>query len=160
MLLVDEVQSPLGTIHLAVRGDALCALTFEKPLQGERRRTPASDAVRAYFEGDLRALETLRVDPAGTPFQRSVWSLLREIPLGETRSYGQLAARLGSHPRAVGSANGANPIALVIPCHRVIAKDGTLCGYAYGVDRKRWLLQHELTFSLAKPARQAAAPAR
>src|SRR5438105_8318111 len=152
MLLVDEVQSPLGTIHLAVRGGALCALRFEKPLEGERRRTPVSDAVRAYFEGDLNALDRIEVDPAGTPFQRAVWSLLRDIPLGETRSYGQLAKQLHSSPRAVGSANGANPIALVIPCHRVIAAAGSLCGYAYGLERKRWLLQHEATSSVSQPA--------
>ena len=97
------------------------------------------------------------VDPAGTPFQKAVWSLLREIPLGETRTYGQLAARLRSSPRAVGSANGANPIALVIPCHRVIAADGSLCGYAYGLERKQWLLHHEATSSLAQVA---AAPSR
>ncbi|MFN2546425.1 MAG: methylated-DNA--[protein]-cysteine S-methyltransferase [Myxococcales bacterium] len=145
MLLIDEIESAIGTVHLAVRGNALRELAFERPLEGTRRKTPVSDAVRAYFSGDLHALERIEVDPEGTPFQKNVWSLLREIPVGETRTYGQLAKRLGSSARAVGSANRTNPIALVIPCHRVIAADGTLCGYASGLHRKRWLLQHELT---------------
>ena len=99
--------------------------------------------MRAYFAGDLRALDGVQVDPEGTPFQRRVWSALRDIPPGETRSYGELARLLGTHPRAVGSANGANPVCLAIPCHRVIAADGKLCGYAWGEERKRWLLTHE-----------------
>ena len=144
MLTIDSVPTPLGEVHLAARGDALCALSFA-PLELSGRRGPlaASARVRAYFDGDLHALDGVAVDPGGTPFQRRVWSLLREIPLGETRTYGQLAALLGSGPRAVGSANAANPVALVIPCHRVIAANGTLCGYAWGEDRKRWLLAHE-----------------
>ncbi len=125
MLRIDSLDTPLGTIHLAARGDALVALNFGAPLEGERARTEAAERLRAYFEGDVRALDELRVDPAGTPFQKRVWALLREIPAGETRSYSELAGLLGSHPRALGAANGANPVALVIPCHRVIAKAGS-----------------------------------
>ncbi len=145
MLLIDRIPTPLGDVHLASRDGVLCALSFAPLELGPARpgRVAASDRVRAFFAGDLRALEGIPVDPAGTPFQRAVWALLREIPPGETRSYKQLAARLGSSPRAVGGANGANPIALVIPCHRVVAADGSLCGYAFGEDRKRWLLRHE-----------------
>ena len=143
MIYVDSIETPIGPVHLAVSNGALKALTFGKPLQGEPRRTPVSAAVRAYFDGDIHALDRIEVDPDGTPFQKSVWSLLRKIPVGETRTYGQLATRLGSSARAVGSANRTNPIALVIPCHRVIAADGTLCGYASGLHRKRWLLDHE-----------------
>jgi O-6-methylguanine DNA methyltransferase len=143
MLRIDSLDTPLGTIHLAARGDALVALNFGVPLEGERAPSEAAERLRAYFEGDVRALDELRVDPAGTSFQKRVWSLLREIPAGETRSYSELAGLLGSHPRAVGAANGANPVALVIPCHRVIAKDGSLCGYAFGEERKRWLIEHE-----------------
>lgn len=143
MMRVDSVETPLGVIHLAARGDTLVELTFDEPIAGERGRTEAAERLRAYFDGQVRALDDLRVDPEGTPFQKRVWALLREIPAGETRSYGQLAELLGSHPRAVGAANGANPIALAIPCHRVIAKDGSLCGYAFGEERKRWLIAHE-----------------
>jgi methylated-DNA-[protein]-cysteine S-methyltransferase len=99
--------------------------------------------VRQYFAGNLRAFDTLVLASIGTEFQRKVWQLLREIPPGETRTYGQLAASIGSHPRAVGSANGSNPIGIVVPCHRVIAKDGGMCGYAWGTERKEWLLRHE-----------------
>lgn len=163
MLRLDQVSTPLGTVHLAASGDALCALSFA-PLDlrarfGDAlaRRDPISAAasVRAYFEGDLHALEGLALDPGGTPFQRSVWALLRKIPAGETRTYGQLARELHSSPRAVGSANGRNPVCLAIPCHRVIAKGGALCGYAWGEDRKRWLLDHELR--AAAPASRVAA---
>jgi len=143
MLRIDTVETPIGPVHLALEGDALRALRFDKPFEGASERTAVSERVRAYFAGDLRALEEIPVDPEGTPFQRRVWAALREIPPGETRSYGELARLLGTHPRAVGSANGANPVCLAIPCHRVIASDGKLCGYAWGEERKRWLLAHE-----------------
>ncbi|HYS07474.1 MAG TPA: methylated-DNA--[protein]-cysteine S-methyltransferase [Myxococcales bacterium] len=143
MLRIDTVETPIGPVHLALEGDALCALRFDAPFEGVPERTPVSDRVRAYFAGDVRALDEIAVEPAGTPFQRRVWKALREIPPGETRTYGDLARQLGTHPRAVGSANGANPVCLAIPCHRVIGADGKLCGYAWGEDRKRWLLDHE-----------------
>ena len=145
MLLIDTVSTPIGDVHLAARGGALCALSFA-PLELPRAhggRVAAAERVRAFFEGDLRAFDGLPVEPEGTPFQRAVWALLREIPPGQTRTYGELAARLGSAARAVGAANAANPIALAIPCHRVVAKGGALCGYAWGEGRKLWLLQHE-----------------
>ena len=102
-------------------------------------------ALDAYFDGDLAALDDVRVATAGTPFQRAVWHALRSIPPGTTRSYGQLASQLGraSACRAVGAANGANPVAIVVPCHRVIGADGSLTGYGGGLPRKRWLLDHE-----------------
>lgn len=102
-------------------------------------------ALQAYFAGDLAAIDRLEVAPAGTPFQRGVWAALREIPCGTTQSYGALARRLGrpDASRAVGFANGANPVAVVIPCHRVIGANGSLTGYGGGLDRKRWLLDHE-----------------
>ena len=151
MLRVDQIESPLGTVHLAALGDALCAVSFE-PLDlrarfgaavPERAALSAAARVRAYFEGDLHALDGLEVDPGGTPFQQRVWALVRAIPAGETRTYGQLAEALGSAPRAVGNANARNPVGLAIPCHRVIATGGALTGYAWGVERKRWLLDHE-----------------
>ena len=102
-------------------------------------------AITAYFDGDLHAIDSLPTATEGTAFQHRVWRALREIPTGRTVSYGDLAKRIG-HPaavRAVGLANGANPIGIVVPCHRVIGADGSLTGYGGGVERKRWLLNHE-----------------
>jgi methylated-DNA-[protein]-cysteine S-methyltransferase len=98
-----------------------------------------------YFAGELTALDAIGVDPGGTPFQNRVWLKLREIPVGRTWSYADLARAVGRPRavRAVGAANGANPIALVLPCHRVIGSDGSLTGYGGGLARKRWLLAHE-----------------
>ena len=101
--------------------------------------------LRAYFAGELREFE-MTVEPEGTPFRRRVWDALARIPYGETWSYGELARAAGLGPgasRAVGSANGANPVAIVLPCHRVIGADGRLVGYGGGLDRKAWLLAHE-----------------
>jgi methylated-DNA-[protein]-cysteine S-methyltransferase len=104
-----------------------------------------SAKVQAYFQGELGVLDSLSVTMGGTEFQRQVWRALREIPYGTRISYGELARRVGrpSAVRAVGAANGANPIGVIVPCHRVIGADGTLTGYAGGLERKRWLLQHE-----------------
>ncbi len=147
---IDRVETPIGTLHFAARGEALSAAAFV-PLArfGAAGRSPltAADRLRAYFEGDLGAIDDLAVDPGGTDFQRAVWALLRKIPAGETRSYGELAAQLGSGARAVGTANARNPVGVVIPCHRVIAAGGALSGYAWGPDRKQWLLDHERKFA-------------
>lgn len=109
--------------------------------------TEISSALNQFFEGDLRALLNVEVRPIGSAFQLRVWDALRHIPAGQTTSYGELATSLGyEDPRMakiVGAANAANPIAIVIPCHRVIAKNGDLKGYAWGVERKKWLLDHE-----------------
>lgn len=106
---------------------------------------PVREALQAYFAGATQALDVLKVQTGGTAFQELVWSALRRTPSGTTLSYGQLAAVIGrpSAVRAVGLANGANPIALIVPCHRIIGTNGTLTGYAGGLDRKRWLLEHE-----------------
>lgn len=106
---------------------------------------PVTAALDAYFAGDLTAFDTLPVATAGTEFQKSVWAALRRIPAGKTQGYGALAAQLGKPgaARAVGLANGMNPIGIVVPCHRVIGASGALTGYAGGVERKRWLLAHE-----------------
>lgn len=99
----------------------------------------------AYFAGDLGALDSVKVATGGTDFQREVWAALRNIPAGATASYGELAAVVGrpKASRAIGMANGSNPIGIVVPCHRVIGANGTLTGYAGGIERKRWLLRHE-----------------
>ncbi|ECE1937279.1 methylated-DNA--[protein]-cysteine S-methyltransferase [Salmonella enterica] len=104
-----------------------------------------SDKLADYFAGNLAVIDTLETATGGTPFQREVWQALRAIPCGQVMHYGQLAAQLGrpGAARAVGAANGANPISIVVPCHRVIGRNGTLTGYAGGVQRKEWLLRHE-----------------
>jgi methylated-DNA-[protein]-cysteine S-methyltransferase len=161
---LETLDSPLGPISLAAGGGALLALEFggaEAIVPRLRARFGAGLAlraaaaplglaarVRAYFAGDLAALSEVPVEGGGTPFQRRVWAALREIPAGETESYSALAARIGApadfrSARAVGRANAANPIAIAVPCHRVVGADGSLTGYAGGIERKRWLLAHE-----------------
>jgi O-6-methylguanine DNA methyltransferase len=110
-------------------------------------------ALAAYFAGDVDALAAVPTATNGTPFQREVWKALRAIPAGTTLSYGQLATKLGRKgaSRAVGAANGANPIPIVVPCHRVIGADGSLTGFGSGIDRKRWLLDHEARCTPATP---------
>jgi methylated-DNA-[protein]-cysteine S-methyltransferase len=99
----------------------------------------------AYFDGDLTALDSIQTATGGTPFQRAVWCALRKIKPGMTKSYGEIAVRIGrpTASRAVGAANGSNPIAIVVPCHRVIGANGSLTGYGGGLPRKQWLLEHE-----------------
>ena len=162
ILTLDHVQTPTGEVLLVTDADgAVRALDFagyeDRMMRLLRRhwgeaalvegRAPAAVrlAVEAYFSGDLTALDGLKVKTSGTVFQRAVWAALRAIPAGETRTYGQLAAAIGSPKavRAAGLANGQNPIAVIVPCHRVIGADGTLTGYAGGIERKRWLLEHE-----------------
>ncbi|WP_313452161.1 methylated-DNA--[protein]-cysteine S-methyltransferase [Brevundimonas sp.] len=161
-LILDRVASPVGEVLLVVDvGGAVRALDFHDYEDRLRRllrlhygavvltegRAPEAvrRAVEAYFAGDLAAFDAIRVETGGTVFQRAVWRALRDIPAGETRTYGQLAQAVGSPKavRAVGLANGANPVGVIVPCHRVIGANGTLTGYAGGLERKRWLLAHE-----------------
>ena len=104
-----------------------------------------ADALDAYFVGDLATIDAIPCAPVGTTFQRAVWDALRAIPAGQSPTYSQLAARIGrpAAQRAVGAANGANPVAVVIPCHRLVGADGSLIRYGGGLDRKAWLLRHE-----------------
>ena len=161
-LTLDLIDAPIGALLIAT-DDAgnLRAVDFwadEAALRRQLRRQygevavekgPAPQAIRRaftdYFAGDLRTLERVPVATVGSAFQRKVWAALQRIPAGETRSYGQLAAAIGEPDaaRAVGLANGQNPIAVVIPCHRVIGADGSLTGFGGGLPRKRWLLTHE-----------------
>ena len=161
-LTLDRIATPVGEVLRVTDAEgAARALDFadyearmmrllgrhapDAALVAGRAPEGVRGAVEAYFGGDARALDGLTVRTGGTAFQRSVWAALRAIPAGETRSYGQLAAAIGS-PRAVraaGLANGQNPIAVIVPCHRVIGANGTLTGYAGGLERKRWLLAHE-----------------
>lgn len=162
VLTLDRVATPAGEALLVTDSDgAVRALDFagyeERMTRLLRRHwglvelvegrapTAVRNAVQSYFTGDVRALERLSVKTNGTTFQRAVWACLRTIPAGQTRTYGQLAAAIGSPKavRAAGLANGQNPVALIVPCHRVIGANGALTGYAGGVERKRWLLAHE-----------------
>ena len=109
------------------------------------RPSAAREALEAYLDGNITALDHVGVETGGTPFQRTVWAALRRIPAGQTTSYGALASTI-DHPRAmraVGLANGSNPIGIIVPCHRVIGASGALTGYGGGLARKQWLLEHE-----------------
>lgn len=163
-LLTQTLATPIGELVLICDEEG-CLRAIDWTNYGERMHrllarhygadgftlTPARDssgpasAIAAYFEGDLRAIDSLPVATEGTAFQKRVWQALRSIPAGRTISYGELAKRVGSPAavRAVGLANGANPIGIVVPCHRVIGANGSLTGYGGGLERKRWLLNHE-----------------
>jgi methylated-DNA-[protein]-cysteine S-methyltransferase len=159
---LDRLQTPIGIALLVTDADgALRALDWEdhEPrlkqllrlhygatvLNDARAPQDIRAALTGYFRGDLDRLNTIKWRVAGTAFQRKVWTALRTIPVGTTTSYGALAAHLNmpKATRAVGLANGSNPISVVVPCHRVIGADGSLTGYGGGLPRKRWLLEHE-----------------
>jgi methylated-DNA-[protein]-cysteine S-methyltransferase len=157
-LLLDRLPTPIGAALLVFDREArLRAFEWEEArlrrllrprdavLEEARAPRPLRRALEAYFLGDLAAVEDISCEAGGTPFQRAVWRALRAIPAGRTLSYGALAAQLGAPAacRAVGHANGANPISVVIPCHRLIGAGGELTGYSGGLARKRWLLEHE-----------------
>jgi len=163
-LLMDRIDTPIGEMILvADREGNLRAIDWtdheDRMLRLLRRHYGAngyslepaanpyglSDCFRRYFSGDLTALDRVPVKTAGTSFQREVWSALRSIPRGTTLSYKQLAQSIGrpKSTRAVGLANGANPVAILVPCHRVIGANGSLTGYGGGIQRKQWLLDHE-----------------
>ena len=146
--LTGVYRSPLGDIVLTSDGLALTGLRFAEATNGEPAQDipPLADACRwldLYFGGAIPDF-TPRLAPQGTPFQQSVWGELLAIPYGHTVTYGYIAQRLRCRSaQAVGGAVGRNPIALIIPCHRVIGSNGQLTGYAYGLDQKQWLLSHE-----------------
>jgi methylated-DNA-[protein]-cysteine S-methyltransferase len=161
-LIVDRFDTPIGEAMLAVdEAGYLRAFDWsdyeprqirlmaryngEVPVEAGAAPAKVRDALTAYFDGELTAIETIEWRTRGTAFQLSCWRALCEIPVGRTASYGEQAARIGKPRavRAVGLANGANPIGLVVPCHRVIGANGTLTGYGGGLHRKRWLLRHE-----------------
>jgi methylated-DNA-[protein]-cysteine S-methyltransferase len=163
-LLTDRIHTPIGELLLVADRDGnLRAVGWREHeprmrqllarhyggngirLQAARNPKGLTDALSAYFAGELTAIDTLPVATSGTSFQREVWRALREIPCGTTISYAQLAERIGrpTAVRAVGLANGSNPVGVVVPCHRVIGSDGSLTGYGGGIERKRWLLAHE-----------------
>ena len=165
-LVRETLPTPVGPMTALASEQALCALEF-----GSNHRLSRLDSrlarfftsveiedgtnavivrtrqwLDAYFAGTGADAMALPLDGRGTPFEQTVWNALRDIPVGETTSYGQIALRVADSAaasRAVGLANGANPIAIIVPCHRVIGANGTLTGYGGGLDRKQWLLRHE-----------------
>jgi methylated-DNA-[protein]-cysteine S-methyltransferase len=160
-LLMDRIESPIGTIVILVDDGKMCALDFagyeERMMKLLKRRYHEfelkkiddpfgfSTRVKNYLAGDFASLNAIPVSTGGTPFQQQVWTALREIRAGETYTYSQLAAKIGKPKatRAVGMTNSLNPIAIVLPCHRVVGANASLTGYAGGLDRKHWLLEHE-----------------
>jgi methylated-DNA-[protein]-cysteine S-methyltransferase len=145
-----RISTPVGPITLTKDGDALTGAYLENlvPAIDGKRDERAFDAERRqleeYFAG-ARTRFDLRLAPRGTPFQERVWKALQDVAFGRTASYGEIARAVGSPEasRAVGAANGKNPIAIIIPCHRIIGSSGALVGYAGGLPRKKWLLAHE-----------------
>ena len=161
-LTLDRIPTPIGEmVSLTDETGALCVLDFgdtgprleglirrhygEVPISESRAPETVRCALDRYYAGDIHALTGLAWRTGGTAFQRRVWETLTTIPPGATWTYAQLAAHIGSPRavRAVGLANGANPVGVVVPCHRVIGSNGTLTGYGGGIERKRWLLRHE-----------------
>jgi methylated-DNA-[protein]-cysteine S-methyltransferase len=160
-LQFDRIDSPIGTILLVVDDKQLCSLDYADyeprmmtllqrrygSVQLEQVSDPCgfSRRIRNYLAGDYACLDTIPVSTGGTAFQQKVWLALRSIPPGKTLTYGELAAQLGKPTayRAVGGTNALNPVAIVLPCHRVIGASSSLTGYAGGLARKHWLLQHE-----------------
>jgi len=155
------MNSPVGEIWLCATEDGLCYVAFDAPdveawpfgkrygiqpvfVSFHERLEPTRKQLKRYFDGDLQEFD-LSLDVRGTVFQRNVWQLLSEIPYGETRTYGDIAMMLGKPKaaRAVGQAVGANPISIVVPCHRIVGSDGTLTGYGGGLARKQFLLELE-----------------
>ena len=151
MLLVTDEQGVLRALDWADHEPRMQRLLHRyyrnalPPVREVDDPSAARRALLAYFEGELKAIESLPVATNGTEFQRQVWAALRRIPRAQTVSYGELAKQIGrpAAVRAVGLANGSNPIAIVVPCHRVIGANASLTGYGGGLERKRWLLEHE-----------------
>lgn len=169
-LRLHRHDSPLGTLLLVTDEQGqLRALDFDDfearmhrllnrhygqyALQESPTPATLSSSLQDYFDGDLSALDNYPSATNGTAFQRKVWQALPTIPAGTTMTYGQLALRIGcpTASRAVGLANGANPLAIIVPCHRVVGSTGKLTGYGGGIERKRWLLDHEQKFAGIRP---------
>ena len=158
---LERLETPIGAILIAHDGEQICALEFadcedrlrsmlsrhftNATLKPRKKRSPFGKALQRYFRGEIGVIDDLPVATLGTAFQRRAWAALRRIPGGETRSYADQARaiRAPNAARAVGLANHLNPIGIVVPCHRVRGANGSLTGYAGGLERKRWLIEHE-----------------
>lgn len=143
--------SPLGIIHLMASVTGLTNIWFEEQKYAPVLRTVPENAIirlgigwlEAYFAGAKPDIGELPLDPQGAAFRQRIWNLVKEVPYGVTATYGEIAKRAASSPRAVGSAIARNPLILIVPCHRIIGSNNTLTGYAAGLERKAWLLAHE-----------------
>ncbi len=155
-MVLAYMESPLGTLELKGDTEGLQSVRFANDISEPTGEIPESlrdvaKQLQEYFEGGRTDFD-IKCNPDGTPFQKKVWRALMEVPYGKTKSYLQLSRELGDEKaiRAVASANGKNPIAIIIPCHRVVGSDGSLTGYAGGLNRKKWLLDHESPFEQMK----------
>jgi len=154
---IQTFHTPVGKLHLVASPKGLRVLSFRKPKisdntfsvaeesRAQRILDESENLLQRYFEGDIAAVEKIRVDPKGTAFQQRVWCAARKIPAGKVASYSAIAERIGNPTayRAVAQALGHNPVVLAVPCHRVIGKNGTLTGFSAGLHRKDYLLAHE-----------------
>lgn len=158
---MTTMESPIGPLTVATRGARVCLLHFgadgagpramlqrwyrDEPIELHGDPAGAVTALGQYFTGSMAALDGVEVEMNGTPFQKRVWDALRSVKCGTTTSYAAIAKAIHAPAavRAVGAANGANPVAVIVPCHRIIGTNGSLTGYGGGLERKRWLLQHE-----------------
>lgn len=144
----DYLSSPLGLIEIAASADGVSQVLFcdavRQPIQVQQHNQACKTQLQAYFAKELQHFE-LALAPAGTVFQQQVWQALLTVPYGKTASYGDIAKAIANPKgvRAVGLANGRNPISIIVPCHRIIGANGKLTGYAGGLDKKAWLLTHE-----------------
>ena len=147
-MFTDYIDSPLGIVEFKASGQGITLVIFSGNQKTKTKTNEITDSCKQqlteYFNGDRKTFD-LPLDQQGTDFQKSVWNCLTQIPFGQTLSYGDIANILNNPKavRAVGGANGRNPISLIVPCHRVIGSSGTLTGYAGGIERKLWLLKHE-----------------
>jgi methylated-DNA-[protein]-cysteine S-methyltransferase len=160
------IDTPLGPLRVIASAGAIVGVAFDDRAPGRRARAARDDVLdraeaelREYFAGSRTAF-TVPLSAPGTALQRAVWAELSKIPFGETRSYADVARAVGRPraARAVGSANGKNPLAIIVPCHRVVGSDRALRGYAGGVGRKRWLLAHDGRFTPARAPRGSGRP--
>jgi methylated-DNA-[protein]-cysteine S-methyltransferase len=158
-LTIGSIETPIGNLQVVEHDGRVCASAFEDfwPITEDQLRRRLGDveltpgplasrtAIERYFKGDISAIDEIEVDAHGSNFQDAVWGSLRGISAGAPISYSELATRVGRPRamRAVGNANGANPVCLIVPCHRVIRSDGSIGGYGGGIERKEWLLEHE-----------------
>jgi methylated-DNA-[protein]-cysteine S-methyltransferase len=170
-LIVERLATPIGPVLITHDGKVICNTEFEDSedrraqelaqhfpgatFARARARSPFTEALKRYFDGDIRAIDQLPLARIGTPFQQRAWKELRKIPPGETRGYGEQARILGnpSAARAVGRANGQNPNAIIVPCHRLRGADGSLVHYGGGLERKRWLIDHEAQHAAKRRSR-------